>query len=109
MAVVCRWKNPETFGQKSGLTAEVSLTPTERTTVQRQMTGARQGPPRCSMIDSLPPVEYTVYLGDTNGDIWKIDVPDSTCLGFRMDGQPYQSAELSSTMRMVTGPQLETS
>ena len=104
-AKVCRWTNPDMFyqGGESTLTDDVGLESGDIENVLDALVSAEQRHPECSMIDSLPPVEYTVVLQDDQGSSWVIEVPEEACLGFRLNGVSYSSSELTSLLGTLVG------
>jgi hypothetical protein len=93
-ASVCQWTNEEprwkpgtpisTFYENYTLTNEIALLQVQASDLMVQLASADAGTPECSMIDSAPDTVFSLLLGDTAGERWRIDFPQPACLGFAL-------------------------
>jgi hypothetical protein len=101
-SAVCWWENPAHLGDDTvGLQRVTALSPAQITTLQDLLSDAARQQPTCSMIDSPPQVEYYVFLRDSGGQGWRINIPEPPCLGFEMTGGQYRSAVLVNWLRSL--------
>lgn len=102
-AGVCRWVNPSQLNStNSGTQVTVTLSDQERSELIALIEEASPGNPDCAVIDSEPQVEFLVLLKDYEDQSWQITIPNDFCLGFELDGNPYQSPELADWLDNIT-------
>ena len=94
-SAVCWWENPANLGDETvGLQSVTALSPSQITDLKGFLADAVREQPTCSMIDSPPQVEYYVFLRDSDGQDYRINVPEPPCLGYDMSGGQYRSPAL---------------
>jgi hypothetical protein len=101
-SAVCWYRGPKNLGGKPlGLSGAGALLPPLDTELRQLLVDAERDPPTCSIIDSRPQDRYFVYLRDSEGQDWRIDVPVPPCLGFEMNDGRYLSAPLVDWLKDV--------
>jgi hypothetical protein len=108
-SAACRWENPANLGDDTvGLQRVTALSPNQIAALQDFLTNAAREQPTCTMIDSPPQVEYYVFLRDSDGRDWRINIPEPSCLGFPMSsGEQYHSPALANWLDSL--PETESS
>ena len=88
--VVCRATSPSTGDpnrDRYTLEKVVRAGSTDGSRVAQMLAdGERVGSARCQLIDSPPPVMDFVQLTDDAGNVWSVNVPQPTCIGYRLAG-----------------------
>ncbi|MBB6626270.1 hypothetical protein H5V45_02940 [Nocardioides sp. KIGAM211] len=82
---LCRWRTrdgAEYHSYEYDRLDALPLTDRDARLVLRRLRQASQEKPGCSMIDSPPPVFFTVALQGDDDALWQVTVPTERCLGF---------------------------